>query len=135
MNKLNIDLLTSSSFSYDEDYYTYTSFINECVMETTLNQKEFKQCYFKNCDFVDMTFDHCYFISCVFENCDLSNITFDSTLLRDTLFINCKMMGTSFHECLIEVSTFKESHMALASLSLNNIKNSEFIALTLTRLF
>ena len=41
MKKLNIDLLTSSSFSYDEDYYTYTSFINECVMETELNQKEF----------------------------------------------------------------------------------------------
>ena len=80
------------------------SFENEKIenkqwKEAKLNDYEFEDCIFVNCDFSGASVLSSSFIDCQFRNCNLALANLGNTILNGAQFYNCKVMGVKFNLC------------------------------------
>ncbi len=65
----------------------------------TLEEAEYENCTFKQCDLSNQDLSGYKFIDCRFNNCNLSMTKLNKTTLQDVKFIECKLSGTKFETC------------------------------------
>jgi len=63
-----------------------------------LEEREYENTLFSNCDFTNSRLNGVEFIDCTFENCNLSNASLEAASLKNCTFIECKMLGLSFSQ-------------------------------------
>lgn len=87
-----------------------------------MSSKEFYDCVFARCSFVEAVFSGCRFSDCTFKDCDLSLIRVEGCSFTNTRFERSRVMGVNwteaswsgrrflntidFFDCLISHSTF-----------------------------
>lgn len=102
MNKPNVSNLEKETFDYHNDYYQYTHFQNEMIMNLNQHNIEYKNCIFENTSMIESSIENSFFVDVIFKNCDLSNSVFRSCLFRRVHFMNCKLMGSDFSDSLFD---------------------------------
>ncbi len=106
------------------------NFKQEDFSKQVLEVKEFNNCTFENCQFVEADISGISFEDCCFHGCDLTLIRLDETAFREVEFINCKLMGLHFNECndfRLKMS-FSDSQLSFASFFKLNLAGSLFHA-------
>jgi uncharacterized protein YjbI with pentapeptide repeats len=103
-------------FLTGDDFYK-KKFSNISLSGKALKGKEFENCIFDKCKFIDVSFNKCRFIECVFKNCLLSAIKPYGSTFNEIKFVDCKVIGVdwtkasrvlflSFLRCNISYSNF-----------------------------
>jgi fluoroquinolone resistance protein len=64
-----------------------------------LDNSEFEDYLFKNCQFSGQNLSKFQFVNCEFEGCEMSNVQVRNTALVDVMFKNSKLLGVRFDEC------------------------------------
>ena len=64
-----------------------------------LQEGEYENCIFRNCNFIKNNFSSYIFTECEFQGCDLSLCTFNNTSFNQVNFVDCKILGVSFEYC------------------------------------
>jgi hypothetical protein len=101
----------------DNDLNQNKYYHDDCLFDHHILNKEFKNCYFEDCQFQDISFENCFFIHVTFKNCDLSNIKINASLLRNTQFSHCKLLGTDFSESVFDTIKINDSICRFANFS------------------
>lgn len=76
--------------------YCSESFVNLNLTGICLEQKEFEDCTFKQCDFSEACFKHCKFIDCEFLQCNLSLIKLEYSKFSGVIFTESKLIGINW---------------------------------------
>ena len=63
-----------------------------------LDESEYENQLFLNCNFTNARLNGVEFIDCSFENCNFSNASLDAASLKNCSFKECKMLGVSFSQ-------------------------------------
>lgn len=108
--------LLSMSISPSQDYASHT----------------FKNLYFKDLDFSDITSPANFFDFCKFENCKFENSTFSYCEFWDTRFVECsfknaRMLGTDFHNVDFQRCEFIDTVFSSCLLDRVNFLDSKLI--------
>jgi len=72
--------------------------ISNDYSNTRLDESEYDNQLFSNCDFTNAQLNGVEFIDCFFENCNFSNASLDAVALKNCSFKECKMLGVSFSQ-------------------------------------
>ncbi len=84
-----MDQLYIPDKTYDKLYF----------IETPLEQGDYENCKFNNCDFSDANLRNFKFTDCEFTGCNISLAILYMTVFRDVKFKDCKMLGLRFDNC------------------------------------
>lgn len=64
-----------------------------------LDEAEYENCIFNQCDFSNQDLSRHKFIDCKFNVCNLSMCKLNKTTLQDVAFTDCKLLGIKFETC------------------------------------
>lgn len=81
-----MDLTTNDSTTFEEE-----TLKNIDAAGAVIREKEFVDCTFEGCTFVETQFDYCIFTDCTFKECDLSLVSVK----------NCRFIGTKFEKSTV----------------------------------
>ena len=98
-------------------------------IDKRINNREFEDCVFKNCDLSNSNFAYNSFLDCEFINCNLSMTSLAGTSLKNVKFKNSKLLGIQFNECedfLFEVA-FEDCILDYAVFSNKKMPKTNFI--------
>lgn len=106
----------------EETEYVAKVFNQINISGTTLTDKVFDGCTFRECDFSETVFHKCKFIDCQFVMCNLSVCKVLYSKFSDVVFDECKMVGVdwtqaawsslalssplTFRQCILNDSSF-----------------------------
>jgi uncharacterized protein YjbI with pentapeptide repeats len=71
-------------------------FLSQNYKDTPLEQGEYEDCTFTNCNFFEADMSRVKFLDCSFEGCNLSMAKIVGTVFNDVVFKNCKILGLGF---------------------------------------
>jgi uncharacterized protein YjbI with pentapeptide repeats len=109
-----------------------------------INNKEFEDCIFKNCDFSNSDLSNNSFMDCEFIDCNLSMTQVTNTSLKTVLFKNCKLLGILFNTCndflfnvefqesILDYSSFVNKKMPKTIFNACSIKEVSFVGSNLS---
>lgn len=90
---------------------------NKYLINNKIENYEFSDCVFNNCNFEETTFINCKFNECVFNNCKFINPKFINTFCRNMTVNKCYFLGinwqtisTSFNRTLAGICLEKVSN-------------------------
>jgi len=114
--------------------YAYQTFHNVICHDEHIEFKEFDECVFRSCSFLETHFRGCRFLNCTFHDCEMNLIHVHNCSFTETTFTHSKVIGVNwtdaswskrgllnsihFSECAINHSTFmglRLRHMNLTS--------------------
>lgn len=67
--------------------------------KNNLEQAEYDNCSFENCDFSNNKLNNSIFADCTFVDCNFSLAELSGTTFQQVLFKNCKLLGLQFQQC------------------------------------
>lgn len=120
------------------------TFEKTVCIDARINNREFEDCIFKNCDLSNSDLSYNTFLDCEFIDCNLSMTKLLGTNLKTVLFKNCKLMGIQFHECddflfqvnfedcVLDYSSFANKKMPKTKFNSCTMKEVSFIGTNLT---
>jgi len=100
------------------NYYVDETFSQKDFTKETINEAEYENCIFINCDFNSTDLSNMKFINCEFIESNLSNAKLNDTSFQEAIFKACKMIGfnlensnqfglrVSFNNCILNDSSF-----------------------------
>lgn len=74
-------------------------YVSSDIGDNGLNETEYDNCRFINCNFNGSNLSDILFSNCEFVSCDLSISALRNTTFRDIKFLRCKMLGLHFETC------------------------------------
>ena len=109
-----------------------------------INNREFEDCVFLNCDFSTSNFSNNTFMDCEFIDCNLSMTDLTGTSLKTVNFKNCKLLGinfsvctdflfnVNFQDCVLDYASFANKKMPKTKFNSCSLKEVTFIGTNLT---
>ncbi len=109
-----------------------------------VNNREFEDCLFLNCDFSSSNFSNNTFTDCEFIDCNLAMTKLIGTSLKGVQFKDCKLLGiqfeecndflfaVSFQDCVLDYASFANKKMPKTKFNNCAMKEVSFIGTNLT---
>jgi uncharacterized protein YjbI with pentapeptide repeats len=106
--------------------------------EKNVNDREFTECTFINCNLSSSDFSRTDFTECLFENCNLSLMKVEEVVFNDVKFVDCKMNGIDFSvsneyiyivdfvRCYLDYSSFYRRKMPKTVFNECSLKDVDF---------
>lgn len=121
--------------------------IEEKVFEKIqdLEEKEYFECSFLGCEFIEKKFNHKKFFNCLFERCALTGVQLEKARLQQVVFKESKLMGIDFtlcdptflklqfQKCLLRGCNFTEMNLKEISFEDCVVKECHFVQCNLEK--
>jgi fluoroquinolone resistance protein len=104
--------------SFNEEYYYKQTFAGISLINEAVRAKNFEECVFEDCHFLNCSFEKSRFLNCQFHGCVISAANLLSCRFVQPVFRKCKVMGIDwtktillrepeFYDCKIDFSNFR----------------------------
>ena len=90
-------------------------------IDKKINNREFEDCVFKNCDFSNKKMPKTKFI-----NCSVREVTFIGTNLTSSVFDNCDLDGAIFNETQLAAVDFRTAYNYKIDPEFNPMRKAQF---------
>jgi len=112
--------------------------------EIPLEQGEYENCVFRQCDFSNSNLTEIKFTDVEFNSCNLSLAKLEKTAFRDVIFKECKLLGLhfencnefglafTFEDCQLDHSSFYRTKIKKTNFKNSSLKDSDFTECDLT---
>lgn len=120
-------------------------FVELQLSEETIEAKEFENCTFSRCAFIEVVFARCRFLDCVFDGCTLSAVQVPNSSFPGARFIRSKVIGVDwskaratsfgaleFIECELNYSSFAQVAVKKLKLKQCRCREVDFVEADLT---
>lgn len=135
---MSIDILASR----DDSFYQQ-EFVDLVITGEMVIGREFEDCRFERCRFVESGFEGCTLVDCTFEGCELSGMQLTGSTVVGTRFVQCKLMGVDwtraaslgalqFERCNLSYSLFNSLNLKKLRMARCVCKECDFEGADLT---
>ena len=120
-------------------------FVDLQLSEETIEAKEFENCTFTRCAFIEVLIAQCRFVDCVFDGCTLSAVQVPDSAFPGARFLRSKVIGVDwakakasnlgtleFSECELTYSSFTQLSLKKLKLKHCRCREVDFVEADLT---